>query len=72
MMVDEQIAELLARHNGNAQNALAWCLGYIDNIERARNTCLEAMGRRGDFTLSDDLIRSVLEKRRCNQNISAK
>lgn len=72
MMVDEQIAELLARNHGNAQSALAWCLGYIENIETARNTCLEAMGRRGYFTLREDLHRSVLEKQRVNRNMSIK
>lgn len=71
-MLREQVAELLARNNMDAHSALAWCLGYIDNLERSRNACLETMGRKGDFTLRDDLSRAIGETQKGNRNLTHK
>ena len=57
--MDEVINVLLDRHNEDKNQCLAWCLGYIDRLERDQNTMRKALGYSEEQRLLDDLREDV-------------
>lgn len=57
--MEEVINVLLERHNEGERQCLAWCLGYIDRLERDQNSIRKTLGYSEDLRLLDDLREDV-------------